>query len=236
MKRRWYTVGVLSLVLLAAPAFAQHHGGGEEAEADEWQQFMDSAREARENGDKVQTEKYLQLALKFAETPAGNVHLGTSLNNLAVFYATGDRFADATPLLTRALRVWEATLGPEDPEVARGCTNLATLYLNQQKFAEAEPLFRRALAIHEKASGADDPMVAKALLDLGEMYTQQKKFAEAEDLFKKAIAIVEAKLGSDHLAYAISLDYYVRLLRETNRGSEAEPMAAKAKVIFDRKR
>ncbi len=234
MSRCWCSVAVVSLVLLAAPAFAQQVEDMCPEDIEQWEALTATAREAMNSGDLVAAEKKLRLALEFANKPEGNSRLAASLNNLAVLYAAADRFAEATPLLARALQVWEETLGSDDPEVAKGASNLATLYLYQQQYADAEPLFRRALAIHQKQSGADDPRVARALVDLADLYVEQRKFTDAEDLFKRALAIIESRLGPGHPSVARTLEAYARLLRRIDRTSEAESMEARAKAIRNR--
>ncbi len=57
----------------------------------------------------------------------------------------------------RALRIYEAALGPEHPSVAASLNNLANLYESQGKYAEAEPLCQRALAICERVLGPAHP-------------------------------------------------------------------------------
>jgi tetratricopeptide (TPR) repeat protein len=65
-------------------------------------------------------------------------------------YALG-KYAEATSVAQEALRVAEATFGPEHPDVATSLNNLAMLYQDQGKYAEAESLYQRALRIWEKA-------------------------------------------------------------------------------------
>ena len=42
-------------------------------------------------------------------------------------------FAAAQPLYQRALGIWEATLGPDHPDVAHTLTDLAVLHLEQAR-------------------------------------------------------------------------------------------------------
>src|SRR5260370_42700226 len=60
------------------------------------------------------------------------------------------RFADAEPLLQRALTLPEKIFGPEHPYVARGLQNLAENYRAQGLYENAESFHRKALAIWEK--------------------------------------------------------------------------------------
>ena len=67
------------------------------------------------------------------------------------------QYAEAEPLLQRALQIREKALGPEHPDVATSLNNLAVLYRAQGRYAEAEPLYQRALKIREKALGPEHP-------------------------------------------------------------------------------
>jgi tetratricopeptide (TPR) repeat protein len=121
--------------------------------------------------------------------------LGTSLNNLAMIYEKQGRYAEAEPLLTRALAIQEKALGPDHPDVADSLNNLATLYAEQGRYAEAEQLYKRALAIREAALGPDHPDLANSLNNLAAFYAEQGRYAEAEPLFERALAIREKALG-----------------------------------------
>ncbi len=70
-----------------------------------------------------------------------------SLNNLASLYNSQGRYADAEPLLKRALTIQERALGPAHPDVAQSLNNLAELYRAQGRYADAEPLYQRTLGI-----------------------------------------------------------------------------------------
>ena len=64
------------------------------------------------------------------------------------------RYAEAAPLLARALEAAERELGPEDPRLTGVLGELATVLRMQGANPEAEKLGRRSLAIKEKALGA----------------------------------------------------------------------------------
>jgi hypothetical protein len=80
-----------------------------------------------------------------------------------------NRFAEAEPLMRRALAILEAALGSEHPEVATRLNNLAGLLKATNRFAEAEPLMRRALAILEASLGDDHPSTTVVRANLARM-------------------------------------------------------------------
>jgi tetratricopeptide (TPR) repeat protein len=76
--------------------------------------------------------------------------VASDLNNLALLYGHQGRYADAEPLLKRALAIWEKALGPEHPQVAMSLNNLASLYQDQGRYAEADELDARVKMIRAK--------------------------------------------------------------------------------------
>lgn len=83
-------------------------------------EVMSLYRQGLYNRAVVVAEKSLQVA----EQTAGpnHVSVATSLNNLALLYATQGKYAQAKPLYTRALAMNEKALGPDHPSVATSLT------------------------------------------------------------------------------------------------------------------
>ncbi len=108
-----------------------------------------------------------EAAVKEAEK-SGRKDAGVveALTNLVNLYVHQSRYAEAEPLVQRALDIQEEILGHEHPEVATSLYNLADLYREQGHYAEAEPLHKRALAIREKALGPEHPQVGTSLNNL----------------------------------------------------------------------
>jgi len=99
------------------------------------------------------------------------------------------RYAEAEPLLKRALEIREKALGPGHPDVAQSRNNLASLYHSQGKYAEAEPLFKRSLAIREKTLGPEHPSVATLLENYAVLLRKTNRETQAEELEARARAI-----------------------------------------------
>jgi hypothetical protein len=141
------------------------------------------------------------------------------------------RFAQAQPLVERALSIREQNLGSEHPDVAGSLNDLAVLHLHQAQLAEAEPLMRRALAIDEVSYGAEHPNVARDLNNLAWLLKETNRLSEAEPLMRRALAIDEASYGAEHPKVTIDLNNLALLLQATNRLSEAEPLMRRALAI-----
>ncbi len=92
-------------------------------------------------------------------TTNANLELATSLDNRAELYHRQGRYAEAVPLLERALAIWVETLGSGHPKVVVSRNDLGHLYRQRDQYAEAERTYRRALTFSEKALGREDSHV-----------------------------------------------------------------------------
>gem|GEM_PF-920000 len=157
--------------------------------------------------------------------------LSFTLNQLALFWKSQARHAEAEPLYRRALEIDEASYGPDHPKVAIDLNNLAALLQATNRLAEAEPLFRRALKIDEASYGPDHSEVAIDLNNLAQLLQATNRLGEAEPLYRRALKIDEASYGPDHPKVAIDLNNLAQLLQDTNRLGEAEPLMRRALKI-----
>src|SRR5262249_24887997 len=103
----------------------------------------------------------------------------TFMQKGAAYFAMG-RYMDAEPLVHRSLKIREARLGKEHPDVAPGLHNLATLYQANGRYRDAEPLFQRCLRIRETKLGKDHPDVAPSLNNLAAFYANIGRYQDAE--------------------------------------------------------
>jgi tetratricopeptide (TPR) repeat protein len=161
-----------------------------------------------------------------AETAASRL-----LNQLAL-YRQGAlaAYAQARPLIERALAICEGALGPDEPDTAASLHNLGGLLDSQGDFEGARSYYERALAIREKVLGPDHPDTATSLNNLGCLLQAQDHLQDhlesARPYYERALAIREKVLGSDHPDTATSLDNLGCLLYEQD-----EPGA---RLYFDR--
>ena len=153
------------------------------------------------------------------------------LNQTGALLFAKAQYADAEPLMRRALASDEASYGAHHPNIAIHLNNLAQLLQATNRLAEAEPLMRRVLAIDEASYGAHHPNVAIDLNNLALLLKATNRLAEAEPLMRRALAIDEASYGADHPDVAIDLNNLAQLLQATNRLAEAEPLMHRALAI-----
>ncbi len=111
--------------------------------------------------------------------------LNTKLRTL---YQQG-RYAEAAKVAKEALKVAEATFGPDHPDVGVSLNNLALMYKAQGKYAEAEPLYKRELVLYQKTLGPEHPDMPKVLENMAELYKKTGREDEARKFEERAKAI-----------------------------------------------
>ena len=141
------------------------------------------------------------------------------------------RYAEALPLVERALAIKEKTLGPDDRDLAVSLNSLGVLYYYQGRYSEAQPLYERALAIQEKAPASDHTDLARFLRNLAILLYDQGRYAEAQPLQERALAIQEKALGPDHPDNAFSLRILANVQLAQGRYAAAEPLYERALAI-----
>jgi tetratricopeptide (TPR) repeat protein len=141
------------------------------------------------------------------------------------------RYAEAQPLLEKALAMRRKVLGEDHPDTATSYNNLAYDLDAQGKYAEAQPLFEKALAINKKALGESHPDTAAFYNNLASNLRAQGKSAEAQPLHEKALAIRRKALGEDHSDTAASYNSLALDLHAQGMYGEAQPLFEKALAI-----
>ena len=169
-----------------------------------------------------------------AKASADPLAEATALNEQAAALYRQGHYAEAEPMLRRALAIREKALAPNDPSLALSLNNLAELYRAQGRYDVAEPLHKRALAIRERARAPNNPDLAQSLNNLALLYQDQGRYPEAEPLHKRALAIREKALGPNDPELAQSLNNLALLYREQSREDEAEPLLKRALAIREK--
>jgi tetratricopeptide (TPR) repeat protein len=145
---------------------------------------------AYQQGKYAEAEKQWVAAVKEAEGfGPQDPRLAASLNRLGEVHLHQRRYAEAEPLIKRALAIRQKALGPKNPDVAMSLHNLALLYKAQGRYSEAEPLYQQALAIFEKALGPDHSHVATSLARYAALLRKTGRSAEATRMEARAKAI-----------------------------------------------
>ena len=93
------------------------------------------------------------------------------------------RYAEAEPLLVRALSICEQEGGINHPYTARSLIELGTLYRTQGKYIEAEPVLVWALSICRQEEGSNRLYATRCLTELAQLFLLQGKYTDAEQLY-----------------------------------------------------
>jgi Tfp pilus assembly protein PilF len=108
------------------------------------------------NSDRLPVLPQAQHAAEAAEA-RGSEHTATLLNNLGYYFDTIADYAAARAHYERALRLDEATFGPDHPKVAIVVNNLGTVSHDEGDLPAAQAYLERALRIYEQTLGMEHP-------------------------------------------------------------------------------
>ncbi|CAM9854381.1 unnamed protein product, partial [Phaeothamnion confervicola] len=124
----------------------------------------------------------------------------------------GDRFHEASALLSQAMLIYEKAFGYSSDEVARDLSDLALALCLQGRYDEAEPLLRRALRIDRARLGPRHPDVLADLSNLAVLLGERGRLHEAESLLRRCVADAEALLPADSTQLALWRGNLARVL------------------------
>ncbi len=171
-----------------------------------------------------------------ATPPEGAEEQAAKLLNSLAGYRVGvlAAYAQARPLLDRALEIRERTLGAEHPDTAESLNNLAYLLLSQGDYEGARPLLERALVIREYVLGPEDPDTTVSLNNLAGLLQSQGDYDGARPLFERALAIHLKVRGAEHPNTSRSLNNLANLLRAQGDYEGARPLLERALAIREK--
>jgi len=156
------------------------------------------------------------------------------LDTVGKVYMALGLYEQAQPLQERALKIRQATLGGEDPEVAESLAGLGILVGRRGDVERSAALLRQALGIQEKVLGPAHPRVAITLKAQGVGARYRSDWAEADRLYRKALAILEKALGPEDPEVASTLNNLGVNARDLGDYVEAERLCRKALAIREK--
>jgi eukaryotic-like serine/threonine-protein kinase len=172
------------------------------------------------------------LALR-ERSHAAAADLGEALFVVGALYRRQGRPADAVPLLERSVKLREASLGSDDPELARSLSALALALDGTGRSDGVPDMIRRALRIQERA---DPNSAALALLyiNLATVLHRNGDLACARHAYDKSIAVYSASTEAGNWGIAMPLLNVGTLLREREEIDAARPYFERALDIDKR--
>lgn len=123
---------------------------------------------------------HAQKVIEHGERAGADERLSILANNLGQYLYARALYAEAEPLMRRALEIDEASLGSGHPRVAIDLNNLALLLKATNRLSEAEPMMRRALEIFQISLGGDHPHTVKVANNLARLMAELN--AQGEDV------------------------------------------------------
>ncbi len=144
------------------------------------------------------------------------------------------RFAEARPLLIRALEIRERVLGPDHLLVAAALDSLAVNESMTGDYTGAVALRERALRIREKVRGPVDPEVAFALTGLGIVYQEKGDNLKATEMFQKALSLYQQLNLTENLSVAILLTYLGDICYDSDDYTAAEKYYEQSRAIHEK--
>jgi tetratricopeptide (TPR) repeat protein len=212
----------------------------EALKADRWDEAIARAQELRALRERAQGPKHfdtlneewrLKSLRRVARMPKeGRIAYQrvSSMDEQALMLNAEGKFAEAQPLLEKALEIRRRLLSDDHPDTGISYINLAGDLAEQGKYREAQPLFEKALEIHRRTLGDDHPVTANSYSSVAFNVSSQGKYAQAQPLFEKGLEIFRRVLGEDHPDTANSYSNVAYNLNAQGKYAEAEPLLLKA--------
>jgi tetratricopeptide (TPR) repeat protein len=210
MHERWplLTLFAALLALHPAPAPAQDQPSAVDSHgADPVQEAEDALLGAVERSETAGTAPTL---------------LAANLRNLALFYYTRQRYAEARPLHERALAVRERALGATHPDVVQSLDDLALLDVAEGKLESAATRYREALRIQRKLFGRRASQTAITINNTARLEALLGNHKRAAQLYDDELAILEREHGSGSIRLVSTLATLAELDVALGRTAGAE--------------
>lgn len=176
--------------------------------------------------------RQFQEALEVFQRVSGeDLNYADTLCNIAATYNMQGELLEAEPVIKRAIKIFEAKLGPNHPSVGRAMGVAAAVARGLADDAEAERLSRRVVEIQLSAHGKHHIDYARALLHLASAYALRGDWARTETIVNDALTAYRDAVGEEHPEYATTLVYLATVYQNTNRLDEAEQLLTRAQQV-----
>ncbi len=142
----------------------------------------------------------LQDALEGWESPAARSMRLSVLNDHAVAFLRARKYAEAEPLLKKAIEGQARLYGEKHPRMIIAINNLGGSLRQQGKVDQALPYYRQAIALSIDVYGQEHPRVAIAKFNLGNGYQDLDDYERAVELHREAIPLAEQTMPDNTYA------------------------------------
>ena len=214
----------------------QHHDSGPKNPVLVW---IDHIRLRADRGTdrllmSIDTGQRAMTTMEAMAGAVGNWMLLGAVDGLASNYGALGRYAEAEPLLKRALAMREEFLEPEHWKLAGLRNHLALAYHLQGKTAEAEAAYERALSAAERASddssGVPADISLSATLNNLALFRQSRgDFGQVAPLFERALEILKLASNAGRSGFAFQAGATLNNFATFHTGRESYD---KAEALF----
>jgi len=191
----------------------------------------------REQGRYADAERLYQTALLRIERATwrdDGLHART-LSDRGVAYLVQEKYAEAAPLLRRAIELDERGAVPVDPAThAQTLANLAQATRAQGELDEADALYARAQAVFEADHPDGSPQLAIVLNNRANLARRRHQPEQALDLQRRAVEMHRASFSGDHVMVLVPTTNLARQYVDLGRAEEALPFALAADAMARR--
>jgi tetratricopeptide (TPR) repeat protein len=172
------------------------------------------------------------IAIDIKALGANHPTVANDLTALASVYVAQHRFAEAYPLLTRALSIYEKIYDKENLLVTRTNASLAYLSKSAQTPQSLLPNYFDTSTLAKIPPQAKTLEVARRLNDLSFICYCQNKLENAEIIYRWAFAATAGATGNQSIVSAACLNDFAKVLRSLGQTKEAHQMQATASAIL----
>ncbi len=165
--------------------------------------------------------------------PADHPRLALARTQLGSALVSGGRYAEAIPLLERAVQSLTRP-GPPTFQLSASTTLLANAHFHSGDYARAEALNTSALAMDRLLHGDRHPSIADGLINLGTVQFELGHYADAERQLREALQIERLHRGAEHPETASAMNSLARALTPQGKTDEAGTLLRKALAIQER--
>ncbi len=187
-----------------------------------------------QKGDLISATAAAKESVSTAEsTGTDSVAYASSLAILAGVYSLDGQTARSTPLLTRAIDIFERKLGPSHPRLAALLMSRALGLAAEDKLTLAEGDARRAVDLLSAGMGANSANVAWAKVRLASIYLDEGKVEEAGAILPEALELERHVFQTPNARLAGTIRQLARLRARQSRTDEADALYRESISMFD---
>lgn len=155
---------------------------------------------------------------------------------LARLYISQQKYADAEPILMKALPIYEQAYGSNNVLTIKTRAMLAGVEFHLGNVDKAATMYKMALSNGQSVLGPNDLETANILNQLAYLYYHQGKLQEASTFYEWAVASTEGAVGEKDRLLAACLKDYAQVLRSLGKMGQAGELELRAgKILADAK-